>query len=638
MSRISSFLSTLTRRHGLYLAFAAILLATLTACGGGGGDNGTVITDDPVPPLPSRVKYLAGGPGGDPGTTGMFMLDNALNITTTFYLAGSYVPASKLYTLTLSPVPRLVISPSGQSFNLPVSDAFGRFNLLIEDSLQWTYGQNPTSGRFSVAYGNYIRVAVNNDIDNAGTPGVDISLVEFGDTTASATLSWTQFKDALTNASAPAYQREAALAYLTLQRVYQPLNRVVENFSTIAQQESALEATGSSHPLAVPLCTTFNASTGSFNLTWIDGSGGIIGSLGPSDSFTIGVDNCWVDDPTTNSDLLYASGQMQLNNYEESTIPFALSFNDVVLTDLQVTQTEQTGPGTGTLGDSTLYNTFSTITGRNGFYLGITPDVSGTLNLVNVKQMAEATAQTFTLPSELGNFAVNLLSDALASAALSGTVTCPFGGTYDYTLSNNPFINGATMAVTFHDCVQGTVSDQTKVNGSYLLTTSAYTSTDNLAFNLALSNVTSQDNIGTSMTDGQMQFARVVNSGTSNEVSSSVSGQSLNMSESGVSASLSNFSISGSRTISGLTLGVPNETFTLQLSTLTDPLSGVITTTFSGPEMTALEAGSVRVTAPDSSNLLLTITDTTGAVSLALDSDGNGIAEDTVSTSWSDLY
>ena len=54
--------------------------------------------------------------------------------------------------------------------------------------------------------------------------------------------------------------------------------------------------------------------------------------------------------------------------------------------------------------------------------------------------------------------------------------------------------------------------------------------------------------------------------------------------------------------------------------------------------MTALQAGSVRVTAPDTSNFLLTITDASGAVTLALDSDGNGSAEDTVNTSWDDLY
>lgn len=635
MSRIIPFLSRTSRQQGLSLFFAIILLATLTACGGGGGDGGTVVTDDPVPPLPSRMNYIAGGPGGDPSTTGFIMLDNMLSITTSFYLEGTYTPASKLYTLTLSPVPRLVISPSGQTFNLPISDGFGRFNLLVEDSLQWTYGQDLTSGSFRVQIGDYIRVAVNNNVDGVGTPGVDIALVS--GVTTSASLSWAQFKDALTNGSAPDYQREAALAYLTLQRVYQPLNRVIENFSTIAQQESALEAAGSGHSLAVPLCSTFNASTGSFNLTWIDGTGGIVGSLGPSDSFTVGVNNCWLDDPTTSNDLMYVGGQMQLNSYEESTTPFALSYDDIVLTDLEIAQTEQTGPGTGTLSDSTVYNTFSTITGRNGLYLGITPDVSGTLNLVNVKQVAGATAQTFTLPSELGNFAVNLLTYVLPGTDPS-PVDCPYGGTYDYTLSNDPFGVNDTMDVTFHDCIQGTATDQTKVNGSYTLTATAYTSTNDLAFNLAFNNIITQDVVSTRTIDGQMQFARVVNSGTSNEVSSSVSGQSLTMSSGGVTANLSNFSFTGTRTISGLTLGAPNDAFTLGLSTLTDPLTGVIITTFSGPEMTALQVGSVRVTAPDGSNLVLTITDTSGAVSLALDSDGNGSAEDFVNTSWNDLY
>ena len=644
MSHISAFSSILHRQRGFYLAFAVLLLTTLTACGGGGGDSGTVATDDPVPSLPSRVKYVAGGPYGDPSTTGIFMLDGVLSITASFYVEGSYVPATKVYTLTQSPVPRLIISPSGQSFNLPVLNTDGRFNLFVKEFLQWPDGQNLISGRFTLAdVDKYIEVAVNNDVDGAGTPGVDLTLVVFGDTTASASLSWMDFSDAVTNEALPDYQREAALAYLTLLHLYTPLNRVVENFSTLKKQESALETAGSGQSVSVPLCTTFNATSGSFNLTWIDGPGSIADAVGPGDNFSIAVNNCWLDDPASNSDLLYDSGTIQLNNYLESTTPFALGFDDVVFNDLQITQTEQSGPGLGTLGNSTVYNSFSTVTGRDGFFVNLTPEVSSIINLVNATQVASATAVSFTMPSELGNFAVNLLSDALASPALSGTVTC-FGGSgdYDYTVSSNPFINGATMNVTFHDCVQGTATDQTTVNGSYTLTATAYTSTKDLAFTLAFNNIITQDAVSTRSIDGQMHFTRLVTgvapNEVSSEVSSSVSGQSLDMSESGITASLSNFSISGTRTASGLTLGAPNETFSLGLSTLSDPLSGVITSTFTGPEMTALQTGSVRVTAPDSSNLSLTITDTSGAVSLALDSDGNGSAEDIVNTNWSDLY
>lgn len=625
-------------RRWLALTLSMLVFVTLSGCGGGGGDSGTDITDDPAPPMPARVKYIVGGPGGDPNTTGFLMLDGALSITASFYLDGSYTPATKLYTLNLSPVARLVVSPSGHGFTLPVSDLSGAFAVIIEDSLQWTVGQHPVSGNIRIAAGNYIRATVNSDVTGSGVPGIDIALVEFEVTTASASLTWAEFDALLTNASAPTYQREAALAYFTLQRLYQPLTGVIQNFTTIAQQESALEAAGSGRAISVPLCTAFNASTGTFNLTWFDGPGEIASALGPGDRFAIGVNNCWLDDTSTAHDLLYVSGGMQLNNYLESTTPYTVGFNDVVFNNLAITQTEQTGPGTGILGNNTLYNTYSTVAGRDGIYIMLTADVSGTINLVNVLTIAQATATTITMPSELGNFAVNILTDALAGAALSGTTTCPVSGTYDYTLSHNPFITGATMNVTFNNCVQGTVSDQTKVNGSYLLTAAAFTSTDNLAFTLALNNITSEDDVGINTIDGPMNFARIVSAGTSNEVSSSVSGQSLNFMASGITASISNFSLSGARTFSGLTLGVPAETFTLQLSTMSDPLAGEITTTFSGPEMLALEAGAVRLSAPDGSNVLMTITDTTGAVTLALDSDGNGTAENTVNSTWSDLY
>ena len=637
MSHLTHLFSSSERRW-LKLFYSLLLLTILAGCGGGGGGGDTTITDDPAPPMPARVKYVAGGPGGDPSTTGMLMLDGALSITVSFYIEGTYIPTTKVYTLALSPVARLVINSSGHGFDLPVSDAFGTFALDVQETMQWRFGQHPTTGRFRIIAGNFIRVAVNSDVTGTGIPGVDIELVEFGDVTASASLTWAEFDTLLSNVAAPTYQRQVALAYQTLQRLYQPLQGVVENFTTIAQQESTLEAAGSGQAVSVPLCTTFNATAGTFNLTWFDGPGDIASALGSGDDSAIGVNNCWLDDSATTHDLLYASGQMQLNTYGESTTPFSLGFDDVVLSDLHITQTEQTGAGVGTLGSSTLYNTFSSITDREGFYLNLTPDVSGTINLVNVVTVAEATAETITMPSELGNFAVNVLSDAIASAMQTDNVACPVSGSYDYALSALPFGVGETMAVTFNDCVQGTVSDTTTVNGSYLLSATTYTSTDDLAFTLTFTNVTTEDDVSIRTIDGPMKFARVVTSGTSNEVSSSVSGQSLNFTAGGITANLSSFSLSGSRTVSGLTLGVPGETFTLQLSTITDPLSGLITTTFTGPEMLALEAGAVRVTAPDSSNLLLTITNAAGAVTLALDSDGNGSAEDIVNTTWNDLY
>jgi hypothetical protein len=155
---------------------------------------------------------------------------------------------------------------------------------------------------------------------------------------------------------------------------------------------------------------------------------------------------------------------------------------------------------------------------------------------------------------------------------------------------------------------------------------------------MALTNVTSEDAVGLTTFSGQIHFAREVIAGTSNEVSSSVTGQSLDVSEAGNTASLSDFSFSGTRTLSGLTLGQAGETFVLQLSTLSDPLAGQIVTTFSGTDMGDLDEGSVRVQAVDDSKLLLTITAADGSVSLDVDSDGDDSYEDTVTTNWDDLY
>jgi hypothetical protein len=639
-----NMIAALKKSYGIcarnWIMMPLLALSLLAGCFGGGGGDDVSISDDPPPPIPSRVNYYAGGPGGNPGTTGMTLLvDSTISVDTTFSLAGSYTPATKQYSLNLSPVARVLMSAIGLGFTLPIIDpSDGRFGLVVDETLVWQFGQHPTAGIFHLSAGNYIQVAVNNDVNSNGTPGVDLKLVEFGVTQASTSLTWTQFISSLNDITAPVYQRQASLAYLVLQRLYQPVQAVVQNFSTIAQQDSAIKAAGSGHSIAVPLCSMLNSSTGTFDLTWIDGPGETAGAPGPGDNFVINVDNCWLDDPATFNDLLYTSGKLELNGYGESTTPFRLAVDDAVISDLLITQTEDIGGGVINSGSDTLFNTFSTVVDRNGFIVELTPDTSGTLNLVNTVQVAEAIATTITLPSEVGNFAITLLSDALTSGTQTDTVLCPISGSYDYALSNIAFSTGATMSVTLNNCEQGTSGSSITLNGSYTLTATSYVSTDNLGFTLVLNNLTSLDDVGLSTIAGQMHFARSVNGGTSNETSASVSGQSLTISESGFSASLSSFAISGSRTVSGLTLGMPGETFTLQLSTLSDALAGTIVSTFSGPEMLDLQGGSASVTAPDHSNLLLTITDTSGTVTLDLDSDGNGSAEDTVTTKWSELY
>lgn len=622
-----------------YICLAGVFalgLMTVIATGGGDGGDDSVISDDPAPPLPSRVKYIAGGPGGNPSTTGItLVVDGTMTIDTTFYLEGTYTKATQVYSLALSTVPRITMRVTGAGFVLPITDGADGFELRVDESLEWKLRDHPTTGEFVVGAGNFIRVAVNPDAGGSGIPGADLALVEFGMITESASLSWADFIATLNNDAAPSYQRQAALAYLVLQRLYHPLHGVMQTLNTIADQESALEAAGSGVTLAVPLCDELDGDTGTFSLTWYDGPGEIPNALGPGDNIRIDVDNCWLDNPMTTCDLLYVSGELLFDNYGENTTPFRIGIEEVILTDLLLTETEGDA-GSVILGSSILYNSFSSSQDRNGLLFELYPDISGNINLVNLVQIAEATATAITLPSEVGNFAVNLLKEA---SAISGTTNCEISGSYDYVLSVYPFENGATMEVAFNNCVQGSVADPVTINGSYTLTATRYTSNEDLAFDLALSDVSTTDDVGTSVISGQMHFDRVSPDGTTwNEVSSSVSGQCLNVAEGGVTASLSDFSISSARTASSLTLGDTGETFSLQLSTLGDALGGEIVTTFSGSEMVDLAEGSVRVQAVDDSELLLIITAADGSVSLYLDSDGDGAYEDSVAKNWDELY
>jgi len=632
----------ISKRMVLILACSAALLI-LASCGGGGGGGskgGDDIDDDPAPPMPSRVQYAMGGPYGDPTTTGVHMVHGNIGVIATFAIGGSYVPATKVYSLTQSPVAVAVmrVGETGLDFTLPIADGANRFELRVEESLQWRFMRHPVTGKFRVGSSNYIQITVNPEAGGLNNPGVDLALVQFGQTNATATFIWDDFVALVDDSSAQPYQRQAALAYLSLQRLYYPVHNVIQSFGIIAEHEDALEVAGPGVPLALPLCSP--PPSGTFDFTWIDGPGHIANAIGPEDHFRIDLHRCWLNDPEVSRGLYQRTGRLDLNVYEEMNNPYLQGFKEVVIESLQVHPTYDFNESTrdfNYIEDPTWYNSYSSVEGREGFVFLLLPDTSGIINPVNIMSIAGATAAALTLPSEVGNFAADLLTEAITADRLSGTENCDLSGNYTYILSQKPFVNNGTMTVTFNACVNGTATDLSKINGSYTLTATNYISINNLEFQVDLDSVTIEDDIGLNTINGSMLFERIISGGTSSEIASSVPGSKVSISTKGLTTDLSNFFISGSRTSTGLILGAAGETFRLDLSVLDTPLAGTITTPFSGPETMDMQAGSVLMTAQDSSALRLTIIDSNGVVRLDLDSDGDGSFEDSLDTWWDEL-
>lgn len=637
---IKTIFHGISKRMVLILACSAALLI-LASCGGGGGGGSKGdddIDDDPAPPMPSRVQYAMGGPFGDPGTTGIHMVHRGVGVLATFSMGGGYVPAAKIYSLNQSPAPLVImrVSEGDLDFILPIADGVNRFELRVEESLQWRFMEHPVTGKFRVGSANYIQIAVNPQAGGLNNPGVDLAL--FGQTTATSAFTWADFVALVDDTGAQPYQRQAALAYLSLQRLYYPVHNIIQSFGIIAEHEDTLEVAGPDVPLSLPLCSP--PPTGTFDFTWIDGPGHIANAIGPEDHFTIDLHRCWLNEPEVSRGLYQRTGRLELNGYEEMSNPYLQGFKEVVIENLLVHPTYDFNEVTSAFNyieDPTFYTSYSSVDGRDGFVFLLLPDTSGIINPVNIMPIAGATAAALTLPTEVGNFAADLLAEALAAAETSGTETCDLSGDYSYELSEKPFVDNATMTVTFNACVNGTATDISEINGSYTLTATDFISVDDLEFRVDLVNITVEDDIGVNTIHGNMLFERVSSSGTANEIASSVPGSVLSVSTQGLTTALSDFSISGSRTASGLTLGATGETFLLDLSILDTPLAGTITVPFAGPQTMDMQAGSALMTAQDSSALRLSIIDSNGKVRLDLDSDGDGSFEDSLETWWDEL-
>ena len=492
-----------------YLCLAGVIvlgLMTIVGTGGGGGGGGDVISDDPAPVMPSRVEYYIGGPGGNPTTSGLTYTIDTATISVTMALKGIYTRADRAYTLDVSPIPRMGVSTNGLDFSL----LFDPFDIRVDETLQWRYGEYPTAGQFRAASGNFVTVAVNNNVNGTGVAGVDLQLVEFGSPTASVSLTWAEFDAVLDNsATAPPYQVQAAFSFWVIKAAYQHVQSIINSIDTIAVNEAALENAGSGNGLTFT-CDQLSSTAGSYQFVWHDAPGEISDALGPGDNFTWSFTECWLDDATLNEDLLYVTGEIELNEYGESSNPLRLSFVDVVANDLVVTETEGMA-GAATLGTTMTINSFST-GGRGGVYVELLPDTSGVINLTNVFSIAEVGASTVTLPFEYGEFFINLLEDIAASPALSGTVLCPVSGSIDYVMDANPVTNGTTIDFTCNTCVEGTVTDPVTVTGAAALTVNTIIGTltsggiYNVNTTLAFDNFGTQDDVGLVVVNGSMNF------------------------------------------------------------------------------------------------------------------------------------
>jgi len=274
------------------------------------------------------------------------------------------------------------------------------------------------------------------------------------------------------------------------------------------------------------------------------------------------------------------------------------------------------------------------------------PNATGLIDFSNAVEAAGGAVQSIILPWNVGYQGLEWILQVMDGD--TGAQICDISGS-GFAISPNPtggVSQGDAFDLTFTDCQTSATGDTLLFNGvlsvsfNTLTGTFSPSSTDytvKTGITTAGFNVT--DDIGTLSIVGTLGFDRTVSSGVAAETARSVSPETLSFTEEGVTAILSEFSVTASGDpMTGLELGAAGETI---LYSHSNALTANMTLEISegltfGPGLDN-PTGSFTVTAQDDSSLAVSLVDG-GSVSIAVDTDGDGSVDGSLGTTWDELY
>jgi hypothetical protein len=623
------------------LALAAVLvLGVATAIGsggGGGGDDGAGISDEPAPPFPSRVQYVAGSPADFAGSGVDMALDIGGSVHTGFFLEGTYAKGTGTFTLAPHGVPRITVTTTGLPFALR-DDPFG---IRVMETVRWTATGRPVSGMFRTATPDHVRVTLVSDVRGTGLAGVLVEQVGSGVVVAAVSLTWDELDAVLDNPAAfLAYVVQGAFAEAVLERVGDQLRIGLDAIEFITLNDPDLTAAGDGGPVTRP-CDPFpfSGTTGGFDFTWNDGPGAFPGALGPGDNFAVAFDDCWSDDPDPGRDLWLEAGGAELLDYLEDPFIVALGFEQVILRDLVETRTEEVA-GVHTPVGTVTVDSFG-IAPRTGFRLMTVPDTSGAIHAANALDVAGAAVSALLLPREVADLALEMLAGTVADPAFD---PCGAGGMFAVDPAPTPARTApVSFDFTFTACAIGGADPVTYDGGATLNVTdlggatlgALLTGDHAVDLTTTAVDVTTTDALGPSRLTGAGAFARTAVAGNLVEAATSLA-PGLSVTEDGVTALLSAYDVASTLASGGAyTLGAAGDLLTLDPGIGTGPLTVTVEQAVQGTDPEAPLGGTLRVEAQDGA--VLTVTVASGAVTVTLDTDGDGTVDDTRTTTWADL-
>lgn len=627
-------------KHLLLLTLSILLLS----CGGSGGGGDNTLEDESPPPIPLKVEYAVGDLFDIEGSGVILNFADHSSAKVGFYLDGTYVKNSQDYTLYNRDWLNMKVTPS----NLVTPLWLDPFYMRVEETLEWRYGNDPTAGSF-IAYNgpDSVRISINNSIGESHQAGVDISLVESNIVTHSVTLTWEQFKTILETPDAYLpFQIQAAYSYLILQTVYDPVQMMVTGIDYINNHNAELYSAGNLVPY-FESCELFpfNGTQGDHAYIWWDAPGEIASALGAGDNFMIDFHNCWKDDLTNTVDVSIDRGRVVLYCYWENITGAWYAFPHTSVQKVNFTRTEVDGNGVPVPLSTVTVDSFGNL-GKTGFAIALTPDTSGIINITNMVSLGETAFTAITMPREVGDFVI----EQFLNVGDGGTPNdlCNAGGSASYTLApvTLPVATGHVMSVTFNKCNVDSGDESAIYNGNYTATVNnligQLLASADYAATITVSPINFQltDDVGTSIISGGMRFNREANSGNLSETAASLSSP-LTISESGETVSFDSFSISSSMSASGdYSFAAIGESVVISHSDYSDSFTLNINLPVQGNTgFAAPYEGSLNLVATDGSILSASIDHSVifGAVFLEVDSDGDGIADETIVRDWEEF-
>lgn len=275
------------------------------------------------------------------------------------------------------------------------------------------------------------------------------------------------------------------------------------------------------------------------------------------------------------------------------------------------------------------------------------PATIGIINFNNAVDLAGVGANGLLLPHEVGGPMLDLLIGASGGDPVSEF--CTGGGSYAFTpaVPSSP-VAGGSYALAVTDCVVGPAGDQIRINGSGTLAIDAVSGapgTPDYALQITASNLAlAIDEIGSTVSrtlSGGLRIARTASSGNFAETVTSPAAATLELSElDGATvtraASYGEFSIRYTAPAAGgLAVGLEGDTLTAAASGNTFGVS-VLQPLVLASSGAVPSSGTYRLTAADSSRLTAAIGGDTAV--LAVDTDGDGTDDGTLSVPWDFIY